>query len=33
MLIIIGFFLAHWYASVFAQSFFLHRYMATGCFG
>lgn len=28
MLIIIGFFVAHWYASVFAQSFFLHRYMA-----
>ncbi|MCH6257244.1 acyl-CoA desaturase [Puniceicoccaceae bacterium K14] len=28
MLIIIGFFLLHWYASVFAQSFFLHRYMA-----
>ena len=28
MLIIISFLVIHWYASVFAQSFFLHRYMA-----
>lgn len=28
MLVIIGFLVAHWYASVFAQSVFLHRYMA-----
>ena len=28
MLIIFSFLVVHWYASVFAQSFFLHRYMA-----
>jgi len=28
MAVIIAFFIIHWYASVFAQSFFLHRYMA-----
>jgi len=28
MLVIVSFFIIHWYASVFAQSFFLHRYMA-----
>ncbi|MGB0839879.1 MAG: acyl-CoA desaturase [Chitinophagales bacterium] len=28
MLIIIAFFLAHWYFSIFAQTFFLHRYAA-----
>ena len=28
MLVIISFLIVHWYASVFAQSFFLHRYMA-----
>ena len=28
MATIFAFFIVHWYASVFAQSFFLHRYMA-----
>lgn len=28
MIIIISFFLIHWYSSAFAQSFFLHRYTA-----
>ncbi|MEM0994909.1 MAG: acyl-CoA desaturase [Bacteroidota bacterium] len=28
MLIIISFFLAHWYLSIFSQTFFLHRYAA-----
>ncbi len=28
MLVIVSFFIIHWYTSVFAQSFFLHRYMA-----
>lgn len=32
MYAIILFFLAHWYLSVFAQSFFLHRYAAHGMF-
>ncbi len=32
MIAIIVFFVAHWYASVFAQSFFLHRYAAHGMF-
>ena len=30
--IIIAFFVLHWYLSVFAQSFFLHRYMAHAMF-
>lgn len=32
MLIILIFFIAHWYLSLFTQSFFLHRYSAHGMF-
>ena len=32
MLPIIAFFIAHWYTSIFAQSFFLHRYAAHSMF-
>ncbi|MFN2457076.1 MAG: acyl-CoA desaturase [Chitinophagaceae bacterium] len=32
MLIIITFFIAHWYLSLFAQTFFHHRYAAHGAF-
>lgn len=32
MLIIIGFFVAHWYLSLFFQTFFLHRYASHGAF-
>ena len=32
MLIIIGFFVAHWYLSLFSQTFFLHRYAAHKAF-
>lgn len=32
MIIILAFFLAHWYLSIFSQTFFLHRYAAHGMF-
>ena len=32
MIIVLTFFIVHWYASAFAQSFFLHRYMSHGMF-
>ncbi|KAB7727677.1 acyl-CoA desaturase [Rudanella paleaurantiibacter] len=32
MLVIILFFLGHWYLSIFTQTFFLHRYAAHGMF-
>ncbi len=32
MEVIIGFFLAHWYLSLFFQTFFLHRYASHGSF-
>lgn len=32
MLVILSFFIAHWYLSLFFQTFFLHRYAAHGAF-